>query len=61
MRNAFVNLFGNRALFAGALETAVALGTSALVTVFFVILVAYPEVGFAKTGVDRAGVELCTD
>ena len=47
MKLAFVKLFGTRALLASALETAVAVGTSALVTVFFVILVAYPEVSFA--------------
>jgi hypothetical protein len=61
MRNKFVNLFGTRANLAGALETTVTAGTTVLVTVFFVILVAYPEVGFAHPGFDRQGVELCAD
>ena len=55
------NLVRTRGRLAGVLETTVAMATTILVTVFFVLLVAFPEVGLANTTLDGANVDLCTD
>ena len=61
MRFRLVNPFKWRCTVATTIETAVAMVTTMLVTVFFVALVAFPEAAYAQTERDSAAVAPCTD
>ena len=45
----FGNPFGTRRCVAGAVETVVAVGTAVAVTVFFVVIVVFPDAIYATT------------
>lgn len=49
MRFRFADLFKTRSTVAGVVETAVAMSTTMLVSVFFVIALALPDVAIAPT------------
>ena len=60
MRLRFAYPFRWRCTVATTVETAVAMVTTMLVTVFFLALVAFPETVYAHTARDTADVAPCT-